>query len=472
MVVISLTVAVLLTGLRPSLAAETAATTAGEPAAGKPEEWALHVKAHLGGSSVLVFSADQVQWLHKQGARPGVRDDTGDLVPAVIDGDEWEPQWISYLSTRHTLPVRVPRRLEGVDVLVKPIQVRGRLKLLTGPAAIIVDLDDTKSDGGDWYEFELRVGAVGTAPEDEAGLVRASPRVKRAAVADREAERSTFQVDMLADRRARAAAQERLSGQSGELQAAWLELGLAEARVQELNLRIQSAQSELQHWDQQVREAEEKVAEREREPRTMHGVTYTRSHWDYWYRVWTARLNDRREAQRVAQQELSGLQQELVSAEQSWRQAQGDYDSARRAHEAESARVYEEEFQTQREQVTAEAVEREAERKASISAALADETVAGRYTLVHNGRELGEVTLLADHSLTTLSGEKRADYQWETTEEGLRIRLRDVEWIFEPGPMDTLLGTCIGPYPELMGLKAMLRRVSADEGVDVGAAAG
>ena len=36
--------------------------------------------------------------------------------------------------------------------------------------------------------------------------------------------------------------------------------------------------------------------------------------------------------------------------------------------------------------------------------------------------------------------------------------LRDMEWLLVPTSDDLLLGTCLGPYPETRGVKALLRR--------------
>ena len=415
------------------------------------DDASLRVRAFVSGSSVLTLTSDQVQWLHRIGRRPGESDGEAgeDVLPTVMNGAEWLPGWIGSMSLRYKASFALPDHLADADVRLALVEARGELVARKTDTTVLVEVDDTAHDGGAWYEFEIRVGGTGG---------KALPLTKLPGPAPAGDDGDGFYLDRHADRQARQKAQQQLSGQMKGLESDWLEGGLAKAHLDELAVQIGRTQAQLAHWNEQVLEAEDHVDERQRDTRTIHGVTYDVSYHDYWYRVWRARLADRRAAQGSAERALDKLLADQEKTLEIYREAGADYAKKRRQYDADLAGAYEREFAASRQALAAGKVRQEDERTARVHAGLTERNIVGRHTLIHSGRELGTVQLHADHSITTVLGERRPDYQWEIVEDGLLICLRDIEWLLVPTSDGMLLGTCLGPYPETRGVKALLRR--------------
>jgi hypothetical protein len=427
----------------------------------KPQEGVLRVRALVGGSSVFVFSADQIQWINRSGSRPG-RDADGTQHAIVVNGEEWTPSWIGFLSTRHSVPFGLPDPAAETEVWAV-LKGRGRMETRKTDAAIAVRLDDTAAAGAGRYDFELHVGRWDGEGQPEAAgaqLVPFLPRETDAGVAQDTAESRGLRVDMLADRAARGVARQALGDRFAAMEEAWQRIGPAEANATELGLQIEEAKRDFQHWSQQFREAEQEVTAWEQTDKLSVAAGSSAARWERTYKALIATMDARRRARDAAMKGQAQLQQELAAARGELELATYSYERLKSDYDAEFTRVYEEEFQSRRQTLADDAERLQEERAKAVRATLGDRPVAGRYVLVHRGDELGTVTLFSDGSLTTLVGERRPDYHWHVTDEGLVIRLRDIEWLFTPAPMDTLLGRCTGPYPELVGLRALLRRVT------------
>jgi hypothetical protein len=401
----------------------------------------LRVRAYVGGRSTLVFTADQLQWVHRLGERPGMteKDTEDDQHPTFVDGQEWGPIWISHLSDRYTVSLRLPASLADLDVSVTALKWRGNMEARRTPQALLVSIDDTAHEGGDWYEFVIRLGPP-TKPADGELLPVTSLELKGPADIPGG---SAAQATAHADRYARAATRQRLAPENQAMQAAWGKVNAARTTIADLQKRTEPLRAELANWQAQVKEAEDKTA-------TSRG---------YWYRTWRLRLMDRRIKRDEVQSKLSELENARKQAEGDLDAAMREYQAARRSYSTRYTAVYAEELEKGRTSVDAAKAAQEAEERLR-NAGLSMADIAGEYTLVHGGNELGTVTLFEDGTLTTLTGEKRPDYHWTMTENGLEVELRDIQWVFKRGPEQTWLGTCTGPYPVVKGMKALLKRTA------------
>jgi hypothetical protein len=186
-------------------------------------------------------------------------------------------------------------------------------------------------------------------------------------------------------------------------------------------------------------------------------VTYNYSWNDYWYRNWRLRLADRRRSLQAAQKTLGDAQAQLQVEQRRLAGAVGAYAERKQGYDARFAETYNTRYEQLKVDLAARAASGQGVQQFRVQREVEGRSVPGDYVLVHNGRDLGTLTLFDDGSLTTISGERRYDYQWEATPDGLVILLRDVEWFLTPGPNGSWLGKCQGPALEIKGLSAMLR---------------
>ncbi|MHC5034529.1 MAG: hypothetical protein ACYTFZ_05800, partial [Planctomycetota bacterium] len=283
------------------------------PAVEKPQEGVLRVRALVGGSSVFVFSADQVQWVNRGGSRPG-RDADGTQHATVVNGQEWTPTWIGFLSTRFSVPFSLPAQVAETEVWAV-LKGRGRMEARKTDAAIAVRLDDTATAGADWYEFELHVGRWdGEGRPETAGAqsVPFLPRETDAGAALDTAESQELRVDMLADRTARGIARQALGDQSRAMEEAWQRIGPVEANVTELGLQVEEAKSDFEHWSQQFREAEQDVAAWEQTDKLSVAAGSSTARWERTYKSLIATMDARRRARDAAMRMQTQLQHELA----------------------------------------------------------------------------------------------------------------------------------------------------------------
>jgi hypothetical protein len=426
------------------------------PVAAADGGYSVEVRALVGGSSVLVLTADQVGWFNRRGVLPGGAEGE----PAVVNGKSWSPEWIGTLSTRTTVSDALPVPPDMERTFCRVISGRGDVSLQVSPRAALVTLDDTAHEGADWYEFE--VFTADSLLSAQAGgverLLEAQARVPRETSGSAGGDAGLdARIARQANQEAWLAAQAALSTDYEELQVAYFGMEDAAGQVEALSQAVAAARRDVAYWEAEVAEAQDKVLTRQRSPRVVHGVSYDYSWNNYWYRNWRRRLDDRRRSLQQANARLAEATRQLQAEQQRLAVAQAAYLEVKGRYDVKFAETYNSKFD-QLKQDVAWRVEAQKEQQASrLQQEVEGRRVPGDYTIIHNGKTIGSITLFDDGTLTTVEGERRADYQWEVTPDGVLVRLRDIEWLLKPGPDETWVGRCLGPALEIKGLGLLLR---------------
>jgi hypothetical protein len=433
----------------------------GLPAGAAEDSYKLSVKTLVGGSSVLVLTADQVGWFQRSGLRPGLREEGGQAEPTLVNGEPWTPEWIGPLSTRRTVPEALPVPPDPKRTFCRVLSGRGDVKFQVSLQAALVLLDDGAHDGADWYEFEVFVANPSPALEAGGGrLLQAETRVARqAASAAGTGAAADPRVARLANQEAWLAAQAAHADEYEELQQAYFAVDDAADSVQKLQQVVAAARDDVAYWEAEVAEAQDKALGRQRTARVVNGVEYDYSWNDYWYRNWRFRLDDRQRSLQAARDKLAQATQQLQAEQQRLARAQAAYAGLKQTYDAGFAQTCNTQYEQLKEDVAARVSAQQEEQQDALQQEIEGRKVPGTYTLIHNGKAIGTITLFPDGTLTTVEGEKRADYQWEITADGVLVRMRDVEWLLTPGPEDTWIGRCLGPALEIKGLGVVLRPV-------------
>ncbi|MQG69749.1 MAG: carboxypeptidase regulatory-like domain-containing protein [SAR202 cluster bacterium] len=125
---------------------------------------AIHVTANIDGKSQLVMRGSEAWWLHKELSAPG-RSASTDLATRFND-EKWLPEWPdqpdaqnydcqceSSMYDRLTPPFPAGYAEVRIEALDARGDVAGTINLTDEGYMLVVEFDDTESEGSDWYEI-------------------------------------------------------------------------------------------------------------------------------------------------------------------------------------------------------------------------------------------------------------------------------------------------------------------------------